>query len=260
MSAGEDKLDRERAVIALTEMAPHAALGLVAEGLVHNLSGIAQAMSMQADLLAMAFAGLAEAVDGGDAAGMAELIGQRARTVERLVRKSGEMQELLHAAAALVSSGGRTAPVEIPSLVDEAMGLAACDMFFKHRVEKEVEVADGLPPLAGVRSSLLMVLLQLLKNSAESLAASPPEPPRIRLRAVACGPGVRIEVEDNGHAAPLDREEIFAPFFTTREGHAGIGLWLARRLAAEAGGALFCERLGEDGALFVLELACGGDS
>ncbi len=258
MAGEKEKIDREKALAAVAGIAPHAALGLMAEGLVHNLSGVAQAISMQADLLAMAFSMLGE--KAGNNEEVTAIIDARSVTVERLARKSGEMQRLLHAAAGMVFSGAASAPVDVAALVADALDLAACDMFFKHRVAKEVDVAGDIPPVRAARQSLLMIVHQLLKNSAESLAASAPEGPRVRLRAAAAAGRLRIELEDNGAADELDREEIFAPFFTTREGHAGIGLWLARRLAAEAGGTLVCERLGREGALFVFETACGGDS
>jgi signal transduction histidine kinase len=64
---------------------------------------------------------------------------------------------------------------------------------------------------------------------------------------------LRVEVKDNGPGIPDDSgESIFQPFVTTREGHPGLGLAIARRVMFELGG-----RVGvvdsQGGATFFLE-------
>lgn len=98
---------------------------------------------------------------------------------------------------------------------------------------------------------LAQVLINLLRNAAEAALDHGPAP-CVTLRIGARrGPGVTIEVEDNGPGVPADRmTEIFLPFFTTKARGNGIGLSFARQVvlahdgeigvaAGAAGGALF---------------------
>jgi C4-dicarboxylate-specific signal transduction histidine kinase len=80
-------------------------------------------------------------------------------------------------------------------------------------------------------SQILQVLLNLLKNSADALAET--ATPIIQL---ACDINkkaeVVISVTDNGPGIPPEMiDEIFVPFFTTRDNGNGIGLSISRQLA-----------------------------
>ena len=252
-----EKIDEKVVMSALADIAPRAAMGLMAEGLLHNLSGVAQAISMQVDLLAMAFAALNDEGDSSSGSPEQAMIRDKGVVVERLVGKSEEMQRLLHNAAGFIFSEPGSIPVIIDKLIADELELASCDMFFKHKVEKELNIGQGLPLIRGQRHELQMIIHQLLRNSIESLAAGNVPQPRIAIRASFENGLVNIEITDNGIAEPLDREEIFKPFFTTREGHGGLGLWLARHLAGRNRGSLSCSRLGKDGAAFIIELPAG---
>ncbi len=261
-----DRINEKNVLDALKDLAPHAALGLQIKGLVHNLSGVAQAISMQADLLAMIFEQMREKAADITATGpsaatcdLARLIEEKSVIVERLAAKSEEMQRLLHTAAGFVFAEPGSIPVIVAKVVADELEISSADMFFKHKVKKEVAIADDLPLLTVERQALQMVLHLLIRNSIESLTASQTADPTISLRAGLDGGRIRIEVEDNGVGDPEIIDRIFDPFFTTRDGHSGIGLWLARYLVERNRGKLTCERLGK-GALFALEFDAGGRS
>ncbi len=69
-----------------------------------------------------------------------------------------------------------------------------------------------------------------------------------------------IEVSDGGPGvAPGDRERVFEPFFSTRDGGTGLGLALAREAAERHGGTIGVVARSEDdapraGALFRITL------
>jgi nitrogen fixation/metabolism regulation signal transduction histidine kinase len=79
-------------------------------------------------------------------------------------------------------------------------------------------------------SQILQVLLNLLKNSADALAET--ANPTIKLDCITNRKGeVVISVTDNGPGIPPEMiDEIFVPFFTTRENGNGIGLSISRQL------------------------------
>ncbi len=82
------------------------------------------------------------------------------------------------------------------------------------------------------------VLINLVKNSEEALAES--DPAEIELAAFQNRNGqIEISVRDNGPGIPQDLiDEIFVPFFTTREHGSGIGLSLSRQIMRLHGGSL----------------------
>jgi signal transduction histidine kinase len=82
------------------------------------------------------------------------------------------------------------------------------------------------------------VLLNLLKNALESIAKSPDA--RIQLTArISEKQRPEILVIDNGPGIPEEIiEQIFVPFFTTRENGSGIGLSLSRQIMRLHGGSL----------------------
>ena len=97
-------------------------------------------------------------------------------------------------------------------------------------------------------------MLNLVRNAADAVAGTAEA--EIGLACVGEGNEVRFEVSDNGPGIGPDRlEEIFVPFFTTREGGAGIGLTLARQIALAHGGQVHARRNAVSGTTFVLTIA-----
>ena len=73
------------------------------------------------------------------------------------------------------------------------------------------------------------VLLNLVNNSMEALAACPE--PEIRIIARSDAEKSLIEVHDNGAGIPQEvMSSIFIPFFTTKKDGSGIGLSLSRQI------------------------------
>ncbi len=96
------------------------------------------------------------------------------------------------------------------------------------------------------------LLLNLLKNAALSSPAVEPIEVRVDLRDET----LELRVIDRGPGvAPAVRDRIFEPFFTTRsERGSGLGLSIARQVAAAHGGSLACEETPGGGATFVVRL------
>ncbi len=86
------------------------------------------------------------------------------------------------------------------------------------------------------RESVQRAWLNLLRNA---LQAIPKEGGEVHLNAQLNAEGLEISVEDNGPGVPEEkREEIFKPFFTTKQKGTGLGLALAKKTAATHQGKL----------------------
>jgi two-component system, NtrC family, nitrogen regulation sensor histidine kinase NtrY len=113
-------------------------------------------------------------------------------------------------------------------------------------------VPPGLT-LRGDADLLEQALINLLRNAAEAVRGQPGA--RIEviggLEAGLCF----IDVADNGPGlTAAAREQIFVPFFTTKEGGSGIGLSLARRIALCHGGQVAVQSSAPQGSVFRLTL------
>lgn len=81
------------------------------------------------------------------------------------------------------------------------------------------------------------VLINLVKNSAEALEEV--ESPFIELSAYSVQDQMVIQVSDNGKGIPSELiDDIFVPFFTTKQSGSGIGLSLSRQIIRLHGGSL----------------------
>lgn len=89
------------------------------------------------------------------------------------------------------------------------------------------------------RKQMLQVVVNLLKNAIEACASSCGER-KIELSShIAPDEKVHIEVSNNGGAIPQDvAENIFTPFFTTKQDGSGIGLAVSKQIVRLHGGSL----------------------
>ena len=87
-------------------------------------------------------------------------------------------------------------------------------------------------------SMMTQVMTNLLKNAVQAIGAT--QGGEIRLRAYCDATDtVCIEVSNNGpKIAPEIAEQMFVPFFTTKEEGSGIGLSLSKQMMRLQGGSI----------------------
>lgn len=85
------------------------------------------------------------------------------------------------------------------------------------------------------RLRLQQAVLNLLKNAIQAM----PNGGDLHFSAATCGTELRIQVADTGVGIPAeDTGRIFDPFFTSRKGGTGLGLWITWRLVEAMGGTI----------------------
>lgn len=108
----------------------------------------------------------------------------------------------------------------------------------------KVEADEGL---------LGQVLTNLIKNAREATEGMPDAD--IRVVATDSGGSPYIQVSDNGPGIPEEiREEIFLPFYTTKQEGTGVGLCLSRQIMRLHGGDLKLLPTHGRGAAFIVTL------
>ena len=132
-------------------------------------------------------------------------------------------------------------PMPEPTLIDVRPFLERMVQLAKHqhplsRVRITLEsVQEDLMTFAD-ESMMTQVMINLLKNGIQAIGEAPNG--EIRLRAYCDAQDVvRIEVANNGpKITPEIAEQMFVPFFTTKEDGSGIGLSLSKQMMRLQGG------------------------
>ncbi len=123
-----------------------------------------------------------------------------------------------------------------------------------------MELADGLPPALADPQKMEHILVALLSNAHEALVRGGAPVRRMGVRTRLDGAGVSVVVWDAGPGVPADAQgRLFQPFASSRgEGHVGLGLYTARRVAREMGGDVRYEPSKDGpGAAFTVTLPAG---
>lgn len=86
---------------------------------------------------------------------------------------------------------------------------------------------------------LIQVIINLVKNASEAFLEEAHSNPSIKVSARQNGVITEIIVSDNGPGIPNEiQDEIFVPFFTTKDSGSGIGLSYSRQIVRAHGGSL----------------------
>jgi signal transduction histidine kinase len=119
------------------------------------------------------------------------------------------------------------------------------------RVVFRTALPDGPLPCRVDPNLIKQALLNLLINAVQAMA----EGGELLLRLIARDDQAVIEVTDTGPGIePAALENIFRPYWSSKQGGSGLGLPTARRIAREHGGTLTVESEPGKGTRFVLTL------
>jgi two-component system sensor kinase FixL len=140
----------------------------------------------------------------------------------------------------------------LAKLIEDATALA----LLGHRERNmtvTIEVkADDL--VLADRVQIQQVLVNLMRNAVEAMAESEQRELTIRCEKVA-DEMVEVTVADTGKGLPDGaRDNLFRPFFTTKESGMGVGLSISRSIVEAHGGNMRAEPNAAGGATFVFSL------
>jgi PAS domain S-box-containing protein len=121
-----------------------------------------------------------------------------------------------------------------------------------HRVSLRLELARALPLVLGDRVQLQQVIMNLLVNGIQAMAAVTDRPRELLVRSQQGeGDHVLVEVQDTGvGVAPENMNQLFNPFFTTKQNGMGMGLSICRSIIEAHGGRIWASGNAGPGATF----------
>jgi signal transduction histidine kinase len=177
-------------------------------------------------------------------------VGDAAETIARQSRHLIDFVERYRAIADLPAPA--LAPLDLQTFLADIEALGDAQLR-AHGIAFSAALPLAAVPLEADAGLLRQALLNLLRNAGDAVAGAGGG--AVRFACALNGEEVRFEVHDDGPGIPPERiEEIFVPFFTTKEGGAGIGLALARQIALAHGGRLTAAPNGGGGMTFVLSI------
>lgn len=109
----------------------------------------------------------------------------------------------------------------------------------RREIEVALDLSDAPVEVIGDRTQIQQVILNLVMNSAEAMAASSSER-RINIRCVAEEQLVSVSVSDTGHGVSIDElDRIFEAFYSTKADGIGMGLSICRSIVEAHGGRIW---------------------
>ncbi|MCL4788662.1 MAG: ATPase [Verrucomicrobia bacterium] len=166
-------------------------------------------------------------------------------------RRAGEVIERLRA----LFKGGPSSRQKLwlNAVIEDVLRLTRAELLSRG-VSTVCDLTPELPPVTGDRVQLQQLLLNLILNAADAMAAKSPGKRRLHLRTMLQGERVRASVRDEGEGLPADVDRLFQPLYTTKPQGLGMGLAICRSIVDAHGGRLWAENHSEGGAVFHFEL------
>jgi two-component system, NtrC family, sensor kinase len=176
-------------------------------------------------------------------------VAESARAVESITSVVRDLRRFARSDAV-----GQAAPTDVRAVVEEALLLTSPRL---RGVQLERELGQDLPRVAVRRRRMVQVLVNLLFNAADAVAALEAKDRKIRITAARAKGTVVITIEDSGPGLTSEaRAHLFEPFFTTKPAGTGMGLGLvlSREYVQADGGTLAFEETGKGGARVLVTL------
>lgn len=157
-------------------------------------------------------------------------------------------------------SAGRQGPLnleicDLRDILGQAMSLVE-----KQARTQDVSLSlelDGMEAIHADAQQIKTCFVNVLTNAVQAM----PKGGEIRISASRAGgnngaPGsLRLQFADTGPGiAPVDRERVFAPYFSTKATGFGLGLAITKKIVEDHGGRIFVSAHRGPGAVLVIEL------
>ena len=201
-------------------------MGEIATGLAHELNQPLTAIANYAESCAHAIA-----TRGGDEKLLSWIDKIAANT-----HRAGEIIRRLRGFTR--KSEVRRSTVEVGGLIREVIDLLEADIRLQNirvRCEPAPTAYANVDPI-----QIQQVLVNLLRNAFEAMAAGGPKRRQVTIAAVPRGDTLEISVEDRGEGISAEsRDRVFEAFFTTKPNGVGIGLAISRSIVENHGGRLW---------------------
>lgn len=167
--------------------------------------------------------------------------------LERLMKTMQRMLDFYRPGAAKVEH------VDVLELLQHVLSLTS-QQLGQRQIEVQTDLPQSLPAIYAVSSQIQQIFFNLILNSLDAMPAGG----KLEIRARERDHGVEMIFQDSGPGIPENkRNDIFEPFFSTKEGGTGLGLTVSYNIVTAHGGTLDLVSGNKPGACFRLFLLMG---
>lgn len=179
----------------------------------------------------------------------------RRKHVDKILRELGVLAKVVND----FLDFARRNPIDPRTVAMYDLAFDAVTLAEKDAQDKRVHLKlDADPALRGQvdPDRLRRALLNLIQNGIQ---AAPADRGQVKIVIRQTDHVIEFAIEDNGPGVPPERrDEIFAPFFTTRQKGTGLGLPLVKKTVVAHGGQISVDASEDGGARFLIRLPIKG--
>ncbi|MCL5097834.1 MAG: ATP-binding protein [Candidatus Omnitrophica bacterium] len=181
--------------------------------------------------------------------------GLRQRAADRFQIIRAEIRRLENVVTRFLQLAGPSVlevlPQSLNGLVNQTCDLLEADAQ-ERGIDLRMELAPDLPPVEGDSILLTQALINLVINALQASSANGHV--WVRTRKIGTDQ-VAAEITDDGQGIqPEDQLKIFEPYYTTKPGGNGLGLWITQQVVRAHGGTLRIDSEPGRGSSFILTL------
>jgi C4-dicarboxylate-specific signal transduction histidine kinase len=219
-------LDPEKLLAAFLDRDRHSNLGTLVKGVIHNLNGSFQILSMQMEMLQRMVAKEGPNIAPG-------IRDQTKQCLEQIDKFQAMLEPLMQEGA----HEDQDTPqwIQLNDLLESALVLLKNNLFFKQHVQVQKNFSYPLPPLKGYHVDFRQGLFNLIQNAVEAMEQSSRK--ELTLFTEKNGDRIKVGIKDTGCGFSADmKPNLFKPFYTNKGGrHSGLGLFISKELLSRYG-------------------------
>jgi PAS domain S-box-containing protein len=240
----QKKLETQRHRLELELMERHklSSVGLLAQGIAHNLNTPLGVIMGRSELLRddvrkalVRIEELVKATDGktGTLEVIEKIRGQSEHTLEIILKQVESMSSIIRNLMDIGRQRQDSArkKLNVNHILEQELRFLEADMFFKHDIAHSVELDPDMPYVEGVYSDFSQSFTNIIRNAMDAMHGRSVK--ELAVRTSHDADSIYVEIHDTGEGIKEEHlPRIFDPFFTTKdmggaEGKpAGVGLGL----------------------------------
>ncbi len=214
-------LEPEKLLSAFIDRYRYSTLGTFVAGIIHNLNGSIQILSMQMELLQRMLIKEGKRTPPGiqdQVEQCLEQIDNFKTMVEGLIQKGVHEDQ------------DTPQMIQLNALLEEELSLLKHNLFFKHQVRSQKLFSDPLPLLKGYHVDFSQGFFNLIQNAIEAMESSSRK--ELTLITEKKDDQIKVVIKDTGCGFSADmKPNLFKPFFTNKGGkHQGLGLFISKEI------------------------------
>ena len=191
--------------------------------------------------------------DGSDLDEEIEAAGAIATGVRREMNTVADLARRLAATSALPNGALDRDMVDLNACVEEVLRATGAED--AATVDRRL---GAIPEIFASRAEIRLLLTQVIDNALHAVEGLEGRAGTIKVDTARRNDDILVTVIDNGRGISADRRaKIFRPFYTSRDGALGLGLTLARHLAAQYEGDVKVNSLPGQGTVTRITLPAG---